>query len=416
VTTTEDRLAHAAGALRRDVHQSVEVDAALARAIDPARELAPSHHDRHRRPSGSLLAAAAVLVVIVFVGALLQGDDEEPVVAGRRPSSATSQPGPPPTASEVPFRLLGAVPNSPQRSGSIAYAGVADALTDQWMNVTSDRVPEVDFDEQVVLVLTVAHHAGCPLDLAGLDRTDDGLRVGLTLGQPERDECGPGAESRTFFVAIDRAELPSRFSVELPAALDGSHPGVRADFDLSTNAGSHTPPSTEGEPPDAGLPDLQAPEPGREITFEGVGDTRLGQVLDPSEVTQYEGGGSCGYWGPQEPSHDGDEPPGGLVSGADGPSPRIRTIMVWTNLRYRTASGVGIGTTLATLERIYGDQLVVDDPDAEFTPTDGLVAYYQRVAAVRNGDSALTFYLHEDAVRAVKLSPAEFWGDDEGCA
>ena len=161
--------------------------------------------------------------------------------------------------------------------------------------------------------------------------------------------------------------------------------------------------------------DLQTAEPGRAITFDGAGDVRIGQVLDPSDVTQYETPGSCGYWGPNEPSHDGDEPLGGLVAAANTSAPTVRSIMV-RNSRYRTASGVGTGTSLATLQRIYGTDLVLDRLEALHQPTDGLVASYNDVAAIRHGDRALTFVLQADRVIVVKVSAANFWGDDEGCA
>ena len=63
-----------------------------------------------------------------------------------------------------------------------------------------------------------------------------------------------------------------------------------------------------------------------------------------------------------------------------------------------------------------GDDLVVDRADGWDRPTDGLLASYQDVAAVRNGDRALTFYLRDDVVETVKLSNVDSWGDDEGCA
>jgi hypothetical protein len=94
----------------------------------------------------------------------------------------------------------------------------------------------------------------------------------------------------------------------------------------------------------------------------------------------------------------------------------VLSIDVRRNPTYRTASGVGIGTKLATLQRVYGDDLLIDRIDPEQTPTDGLRAMYQDVAAVRNDDSALTFLLRYGVVESVKVSDAEFWGDDEGCA
>jgi hypothetical protein len=194
-----------------------------------------------------------------------------------------------------------------------------------------------------------------------------------------------------------------------------SVPTTAAITELSSTSSTSTTTSSvpASIPPDG--PDLQAAEPGRAITFDGVGDVRIGQAIDPSLVTQYETPGPCGYWGPNEPSHDGDEPLGGLVSAANTSTPVVRSIEV-RNSRYRTASGVGIGTSLASLQRIYGKELVVDRLDELQEPTDGLVASYDDVAAVRQGDRALTFVLRHDRVIVVKVSTAEFWGDDEGCA
>ena len=94
---------------------------------------------------------------------------------------------------------------------------------------------------------------------------------------------------------------------------------------------------------------------------------------------------------------------------------RIAEIKVG-DARYRTASGVGTGTTIDELRRVYGDRLVIDDPDGWDRPTDGLLASYRKVAGVRHDTFALTFVLEEDRVVQIEVSDAESWGDDEGCA
>ena len=202
---------------------------------------------------------------------------------------------------------------------------------------------------------------------------------------------------------------------ESPTEVDPKHSGSTEASDVQRDPVATSSPAEEASPSAAQGPDLRAPDAGREITFDGVGGVQLGDVLDSAVVTSHEGG-TCGYWGPIEPSHDGDEPLRGIVAGAGTASPTVATILVVLNPTYRTASGVGMGTTVGTLRRVYGDRLVVDRRDGWENPTGGLHALYQDVAAVRYGDRALTFYLVEDVVEQVKVSSAEFWGDDEGCA
>jgi hypothetical protein len=224
--------------------------------------------------------------------------------------------------------------------------------------------------------------------------------VGLVVGLALRSRDGEGNGGDGEIVGDD-----ATITTTVPATTGST----------TTSEPTTTPAPTLPTPAPEGPSDLAVPEPGREITFAGAGDVTLGDALDPALVTSHEGS-ACGYWGPQEPSHDGDEPLRGLAAGATSTAPTVATVEVRNNPRYRTASGVGIGTTLASLERIYGDDLVVDRADGWEHPTGDLLAQYQDVAAVRNGAHALTFSLTDDAVSAVKVSDAEFWGDDEGCA
>ena len=119
---------------------------------------------------------------------------------------------------------------------------------------------------------------------------------------------------------------------------------------------------------------------------------------------------------PRLPRNRPDQAPPAQVDGADTPTPRITAIDLRGNPRYRTASGVGIGTPLEALERVYGSRLVVDRVDGWDRPTQGLLASYQDVAAVRDGDRAITYTLRDDVVEAIEVSDAASWGDDEGCA
>lgn len=413
MTTIKDQLTEAARQLRHDIDNDVDVDAALIGVAASSRVTGAS-----RWSMGRLVVAAAALLVVVAVvgvGLAVNRDDERTMIADGPPKSAVEPP--PATASrdaEVALELLGSFAGS-ERPGTIVYAGVADAFLDQWAFAeVAESPPTVDFDRQAVLVFTTAHRGGCPEELVSLGR-EGSVVTPMFAPHPGDLECEAELVTRTYFVAIDRADVPPRFTLVLTRGPDGSYPEQRLDVDLDRNFASIAPPPEPVEPPPPDGPDLQPPEPGREITFDGAGDVRLDQVLDPSTVTPHEQSVSCGYWGPGEPSHDGDEPLNGLSTGAN-PAPRVRSIMIRRNSRYRTASGVGIGTTLDTLTRIYGQDLVMDRVDGWENPTDGLLASYTDVAAVRNGENALTFYLVRDVVDVVKVSHADFWGDDEGCA
>ena len=397
MTRIEDRLIAAADEVRRDVAHA-DVDAAFDAVAAPP---------RRRRPY--LLGAAAVVLALVAGAALVAIDrGGREVIADGGPSipSVTSTTIEEMAEGAVAFEILldevTAVP-----VGTVSYAGAEPAFRDQWQLARLDGdPPEVDFERSIVLSLT---RVGCGEPLVAVELERDRL-----VPRFEDQGCDAGrAVPRTVAFALERAGLPQAFHLVLATAVDGSYPNREVRVDLSSQSlvaqamGDGRLPVPEG-------PDLAPADPGREITFDGASDVRLGAQLDPSEVDAH-GDSGCGYWGPSEPSHDGDEPLGGLVDGATTSSPRVTSIMV-RNPTYRTASGVGLGTTLATLQRIYGDDLVVDDPDPDATPTDGLIAYYQRVAGIRRGAHSLTFYLRADVVEAVKVSSSEFWGDDEGCA
>lgn len=419
--TIEDRLTQEARRLRAETDAAVDPASALTHpATKPPRSRV--------RAVPVMVAAAVVIAALVGIGLAVTDDDGERIVADQGetttptsgPDPDTSDrdtPGPvtvPATTPDIAGQVLAQSPAEPV--GAMTFIGVEDALIDEWAGAGADGpAPRVDFDRHAVVTYTVSMAARCRGPVSGFDLDDATLRPHIAADA--NHECVQSTFPHEFFLAVDRADLPAVFDLVLDAdLLDGDGP-YTLRVDTSENFASFTPepvqPGSSGLPAPDG-PDLADAEPGREITFDRIGDVALGQEFGPSEFDRHFESG-CGYWGPGEPSHDGDEPLGGLVA-IDGDVGRAISVMVRDNPRYRTASGVGVGTTLATLERIYGDDLVVDRADGWESPTDGLLGSYVDVAAVRNGDRALTYYLHGDAVHTVKLSAADFWGDDEGCA
>lgn len=418
----DDQLETLARDSRIEATRRTDVEAALTETLHRARRTGGKG-----RPL--LLGAAAVVIVVVVAAVLVLGNDRRDTVRAVGPSepgAATTSTVPASTTPVAPvdfwiideFETLSTMP-----IGSMWFAGVRDAFLDQWLQTgTNHAIPDVDFDHTVVLAMVLGEAENCPWTVSDLHLIGMDLRP--TFRQDSRPQnCDPQLISRVHIIAVDRAELPNAFSVVIPSPNPDGDDELRLEVDLDGQDVAYRGP--ENTVPFERVPigqDTPAPEPGWEITFDSIGEVSLGQRLSAEEVTVYEDGGPCGYWGPDEPSHDLDQPLSGLVNGARTSRPVVSTINVRNNSRYRTVSGVGVGTSLEDLRRAYRDSLVIDRMDPEWAPTDGLLAIYQDVAAVRYGDRALTFILRrdgttgEDIVEAIKLSHADSWGDDEGCA
>ncbi len=429
MTRIEDELRDAAARLRDDT-SDVDVDRALERVLDAGRR-------RPRRAPLFAAAAAAVVVALVASAALWWPTSGTDVVADRPDERVTTLPMPRTVRSmDVTGEVI-----STLVPGSLSAATVPDAFADQL--VTTDQftdpaavaatVGEVDFDEWVVVGMTVAREFGCPSAPTSFQLAGDDVTV--EFGPGPSAECLTDGSPRTFFVALRRADLPDPFTLVLPPPASATEGPRTLLVDLSaasttalaepatTTTTTTVDPTTPTTPPTIPLPDdLRDAPAGREITFEGIGDVQLGQLVAPELVSSDIALSGCGYWPDGEVVQSADAPPTALVTGADTAEPRVTAVYLRNNASYRTASGIGIGTSLATLERIYGDRLVVDAVDGWDRPTDGLLASYQPVAAVRDGDRAITYTLTTPpdpasaTVEAVKVSAADFWGDDEGCA
>jgi hypothetical protein len=424
MTRIEDELRGAAAELRNDT-SALDVDRALDQVL-------ATGHQRRRVPLFAG-AAAAVVVALVAAAALWWPASGTDVVADRPDEQTTTLP------SSTTVRSMDATGEliSTLVPGSLSAATEPDAFADQLVTTdafadpeaVASTVAEVDFDEWIVVGITVSRELACPsapdsFQLAGEDVTVD-------FGPGPNVECLTDGNPRTFFVALWRADLPDPFTLVLPppySATDGartlrvdlSQPSATALAEPATTTTTLDPTTTT--PPTIPLPDdLQDAPVGREITFDGIGDVQLGQIVPPERVSSEFEQSSCGYWPDGEVVHSADAPPTALVGGADTAEPRVTAVYLRNNTTYRTASGIGIGTSLATLQRIYGERLVVDAADGWDRPTDGLLASYQPVAAVRDGDRAITYTLTApvdpttSTVEAVKVSDADFWGDDEGC-
>jgi hypothetical protein len=426
----EDELRDAAAELRQST-SDVDVDGALERVLAS---------DRRRTRRVPLIAAAAAAVVVVLVAsAVLWWPASGTDVVADRPDESVTTTSPESSAvrsTDVTGELLSTLP-----AGWLLAATEPDALADQLLVVDQFADPDtiastvagVDFDEWVVVGMTVSREFGCPNAPTSFEL--DGDDVTVAFGSGPITDCLTDLAPRGFFVALSLADLPDAFTLVLPppySATDGpgtldvdlSRASATAYADADPTTTTSIDPTVPTTPPSIPLPvdDLRDAPPGREITFEGIGDVQLGQVVPPERVSSDFAQSGCGYWPDGEVVQSADAPPTALVGGADTAEPRVTAVYLRNNSSYRTASGIGIGTSLATLQRIYGDRLVVDEVDGWEFPTDGLLASYQPVAAVSDGDRAITYTLTApvDAARsrveAVKVSAADFWGDDEGCA
>jgi hypothetical protein len=183
---------------------------------------APPVDDAPRRRERWLAVAATVLVVAaVGIGVLVQSDDGAERLEAQHPSTtSTSTSGVTGPGTEVAFDVLAARPNEDGRIGLLRAAQTPAELDGLWSEaglgepeggMNAFRPPEVDFDEQLVVSMTIAGD-GCQPELAGFRHEGAAIEPRFIRLQ---ERCGLPLIPQTFVVALDWDTTGDKFLLVL---------------------------------------------------------------------------------------------------------------------------------------------------------------------------------------------------------
>lgn len=268
-----------------------QVDEGVSSVESPLVTLDPAGSPRWGRRLAAVAAAAVVVLGAIGVSLAARSDDEPVRSVHTSDPPATSSTTEPQTSmpvvpTDVAFDVLAVTSDPASEVGSLAAAQTSEELAALWAearvpDTIEGQMPDVDFDERVVVSMTVA---GC-LPTVSSVRRDGGMVRARVADDPE--QCGGDVAPKSLLVALDWATTGDDYLFLLA--------GDRPDEDAaSLNVTRHGTRSDDEE--DAG----RVPAPGVSASLEldattvAVGGTITGTVTVVNDSGAPIDGSSCG--------------------------------------------------------------------------------------------------------------------------
>lgn len=168
--------------------------------------------------------AAALVVLVALAAVVVDGEDDVP-------EQVQTADGVGEKSAEVTFEVLAMGPALMNGMGSFDAARNPEELSEVWADAGQPPpVPIVDFEEQIVLSITIPDDA-CPPELVAFDWLDEeleGRRVLLPrFVEPDRG-CAEPLFPKTYLMAVDWATTGDDYWIRLPG--QPAHGYAEANF------------------------------------------------------------------------------------------------------------------------------------------------------------------------------------------